>query len=76
MPDVKHLYELRNSVLVIDESDVLSNLESTTYTVDVPPGGAPLQGTLVYKDPPGTTSSSQHRINDLTLKVTSPSNEV
>ena len=30
--------------------------------------------TMVYTDPPGTTSSaSLHRINDLTLKVTSPS---
>jgi hypothetical protein len=31
---------------------------------------------MIYADPGGTTSSSQHRINDLTLKVTSPSNVV
>ena len=76
MANVQSLYEVQNTVLVIDETDVLANLGSTVYTVEVPEGAAPLRVTLVYKDPPGTTSSSQHRINDLTLKVTSPTGDV
>ena len=76
MANVQSLYEVQNTVLVIDETDVLANLGSTVYTVDVLEGAAPLRVTLVYKDPPGTTSSSQHRINDLTLKVTSPTGDV
>jgi len=76
MADVQSLYELQNSIFVVDETDVLTNLGSTVYTAEVPDGAAPLRITLVYKDPPGTTSSSQHRINDLTLKVTSPAGSV
>ncbi len=76
MANLENLYTLRSNLLVVDETDVLANLESTVYTVEVPAGGAPLRVTLVYKDPPGTTSSTQHRINDLTLKVTSPTGQV
>jgi hypothetical protein len=31
---------------------------------------------MIYNDPSGTTSATKHRINDLTLKVTSPSGQV
>jgi hypothetical protein len=40
------------------------------------PGEGLLKVTLVYNDPPGTTSASMHRINDLDLTVTSPSSVV
>ncbi|MGH8247002.1 MAG: hypothetical protein ACREUU_11300, partial [Gammaproteobacteria bacterium] len=69
-------YSLRSNVFVVDETDVLPNLGSRAYKVPVEAGGPPLRATLVYADPSGTTSSSQHRINDLTLKVTSPSGVV
>jgi hypothetical protein len=36
----------------------------------------PVKATLVYMDLPGTTSSTQHRINDLSLRATSPSGVV
>jgi hypothetical protein len=36
----------------------------------------PLKITMVYPDPPGTTSSTLHRINDLDLRVVSPSGTV
>jgi hypothetical protein len=39
-------------------------------------GTADLKVTMVYPDPPGTTSSTLHRINDLNLKVTSPSGTI
>jgi len=61
---------------VVDEADVLANLESKTYLLAVQPGEAEFRATLVYSDPPGTTSASLHRINDLDLTVTSPSNVV
>lgn len=71
-PDVRFMYDNRNNMLIIDESDVLTNLQSTTYNVNVP-SGSEFRATLVYLDVAGTTSSSQHRINDLTLLVTDPS---
>jgi len=78
MPDLATLYERGTAIGVVDETDILSNLGSTSYYTDVQsdPPPAPLRMTLVYADPPGTTSSSQHRINDLTLRVTSPSGVV
>ena len=75
-PQVRGLYNRRNNLLVIDETDVLEELDATTYDVEVvagPEGVDLLRVTLVFRDPPGTTSASQHRINDLNLKVTSPS---
>ena len=76
LPDLQNLYDLRNQMLIVNETDVLQNLQSTAYTVTVAAGGPPLKATLVYKDPMGTTSSSQHRINDLSLRLTSPSGVV
>jgi hypothetical protein len=63
-------------MVVVDEYDLLTELESKDYLVEVLPGEANLRVTLVYRDPPGTTSSSVHRINDLDLLLTSPSSVV
>ena len=73
MPDLRNLYDLSEKIVFVDETDVLGNLQGTAWEVDVPAGEPALKATLVYSDPLGTTSSSQHRINDLTLKLTSPS---
>jgi len=70
--DVRTLYELRQRMFVVDESDVLTETNSTVYSLTVD-GADPLKVTLVYRDWPGTTSSTQHRINDMDLKVTDPS---
>jgi hypothetical protein len=72
LPDVRNLYDARNNLFVIDESDRLTNLQRTTYRLFVPSGQPAFRATMVYTDPPGTTSASQHRINDLSLKVTAP----
>ncbi|MHC5113325.1 MAG: S8 family serine peptidase [Planctomycetota bacterium] len=72
MPDLQSMYDLRFKMLIVDEVDVLANLDSTTYVVDVEAGEPALRATMVYADPGGTTSSSQHRINNLSLRVTSP----
>lgn len=75
-PSVRNLYELRDSMFIVDETDVLSELSSTVYELEVEAGTPALRATLVFTDLPGTTSSAQHRINDLTLMVTSPSGTV
>ena len=76
-PDLTNLYNLRNKMLVINESDVLTNLQTRSYTVNVPAGSTdPLKVTMAYNDPMGSPSASQARINDLTLKVTSPSGTI
>ncbi len=78
LPDLQKMYDLAlaEKIFVIDETRVLTNLTSALYTLKVPSGEPALKATMTYADPPGTTSSTQHRINDLTLKVTSPSGVV
>ena len=72
-PSVANLNNIGNGSLVIDEWVALKNLERTSYQVVVAPGQATLRATLVFTDPAGTTSSSLHRINNLDLRLTSPS---
>jgi hypothetical protein len=76
MPDIRTLYDQRNNISAIDESVLLANLETVEFNASVDPGEPALRVTMTYADPAGTPSSSQHRINDLTLKVTSPSGTV
>ncbi|MBU1881198.1 S8 family peptidase [bacterium] len=74
-PDVANLYNLRNNMLIVDEDDVLVPFQTASYTVNVEAGTPELKVTMVYADPPGNPAvQTQHRINDLTLKVISPSN--
>jgi hypothetical protein len=72
-PNVQRLHDLRDKFFIVDETEVLQNLDTVTYQVSVAAGTPELRATLVYLDPAGTTSASQHRINDLSLRLTSPS---
>lgn len=71
-PDLQTMYDRRSQVLIVDETVVLANLQSHSHPVTVLASTPELKVTMVYRDPPGTTSSSLHRINNLDLKVTSP----
>ncbi len=76
MPDLHYLYDSREKLSILDESDILTNLESIEYSAYVDPDEPELRVTMVYADPMGVPSASVARINDLTLRVTSPSDEV
>ena len=75
MPDLRPLYDNRDKIFVVNEEDVIAELESATYQLKVPAGTPELRATLTWADPAGTTSSSVHRINNLNLRVTSPSGQ-
>ncbi len=75
-PNVRLALDRANDSFIVDESTPLSLGETATYSLQVLPGENELKITMVYPDPPGTTSASLHRINDLNLKVTSPSGAV
>jgi len=75
-PDLKRLSDSTARMLVVDETDVLTELQSKDYFIEVAAGEPLLRVTMVYRDPPGTTSSSIHRINDLDLTVVSPGGDV
>ncbi|MDP6410243.1 MAG: S8 family serine peptidase [Planctomycetota bacterium] len=72
LPDVGTLHDRRDELFVVDETDLLTHLQSKSYSLEVEPGQGIFKATLVYLDPAGTTSSSLHRINDLSLRATSP----
>jgi serine protease AprX len=74
MVSVKNLYDFRDNFYIIDESDVLQPFDVSTHTFAVGEGMPYLKVTMTYADPAGNPAvQTQHRINDLSLKVTSPS---
>lgn len=74
--NVRNLYDMRNKFFIIDESKLLTNLQTVQYAVHVADDEPTLKATLVYSDPPGDPACSQARINDLSLKVTAPGGTV
>ncbi|MCP3905244.1 MAG: S8 family serine peptidase [Planctomycetes bacterium] len=76
MPDVQRLYDMREKMLIINEDDVLPNLASISYNVSVPALEPAFKATMTYADPAGTPSSTQHRVNNLDLRVVSPGGTV
>ena len=75
-PDLQKMWDRRAEMLVVDETVVLENLQSHVHPVSVASGTPELKVTMVFRDPPGTTSSTLHRINNLDLKVTGPGGTV
>ncbi|HJK96293.1 MAG TPA: ABC transporter ATP-binding protein, partial [Polyangiaceae bacterium LLY-WYZ-14_1] len=76
VPDVQALHDLREEISFVDESVLLRNTERAVFNTWVEEGGHPLKVTLTYADPAANPAASIHRINDLTVKVTSPSGTV
>lgn len=76
MPNLQDMYNLRNKMLIVDESDVITPLETKYYNVTVAPGEAQARFTLTWADPPGVPGSSQARINDLSLRITAPNGDI
>ncbi|NMO21568.1 S8 family serine peptidase [Pyxidicoccus fallax] len=74
--DVKRLHDRAAVTSIVNETDVLTPLARKTYRVNVATGETELNVTMVYNDPAGTVGAAQARINDLSLKVTSPSGVV
>jgi len=77
MPNLKNMYDLHENVYVVDETDVLKPFEKGLHNVFVENETPALKVTMTYADTPGNPAvQSQHRINDLTLKVISPSETI
>ena len=75
-PSARVARERAANSLVVDQGVPLRLNESAVYSVVVASGTTDLKATMAYPDPPGTTSASLHRINDLNLKVSSPSGTI
>ena len=75
-PNLQKMYDNRTKTLVVDESDVLTQGQSTSYSHTVPAGENSFQAVLNYSEPAGNPSASSQLINDMSLKVTSPNGTV
>ncbi|MBN1280300.1 MAG: S8 family serine peptidase [Candidatus Thermoplasmatota archaeon] len=77
MPNLQTMYDLRDKMYIIDETDILSPFEVSSHQVLVEAGEPALKVTMTYADPAGNPGvQSQHRINDLSLRVISPGGTV
>ncbi|MEX2217341.1 MAG: S8 family serine peptidase [Phycisphaerales bacterium] len=72
MPDLQNLYNERDSTFIVDEEDALPPLGVKNYYVRVQPGEPVLNVTMSYVDRMGTAAAAIHRVNDLSLRVISP----
>ena len=72
-PDLQRLYDRAPVTMIIDESDLIEPLETIPYQVEVAAGEPELNVTLAYTDPMGTVGAVSARINDLSLRLRSPS---
>lgn len=59
-----------------DETYSLSTNQTQTFTYNVESNNTPLRLTLVWTDYPGSTTATKALVNDLDIKVTSPSGVV
>ncbi len=80
MADVQSLYDMAQGngwtfPILVDESAVIAPLATHGYNLNVT-GSGPLKATLVFADPPGVPGAAVQRINDLSLKVTSPTGTI
>lgn len=72
-----NLNDLREKMLIVDETDVLTEFGSKTYFIPVVSGTEdPLKVTMVYADPAGNPASEIATVNDIDLKVTAPDGTV
>jgi len=71
--DLQRMYDMRDQIYVVDETDVLVPKQSRTHSFTVGAGTPEFRATLVFRDPPGNPASTKQRINDMDLTVLSPS---
>ncbi|MCH8236467.1 MAG: S8 family serine peptidase, partial [Chloroflexi bacterium] len=76
MPNLQTLYDARDKTYYADEPFILRQGQSKSHTINVAAGEPQLNVTMAYLDPMGTTSAATHRINDVSLRVTSPGGTV
>lgn len=76
LANVQNIYDNRNSSFVVDESDLLSNLQTKSYSLYVAPGTPVFKATMAYTDYWASANANPTRVNQLSLKVTNPSGVV
>lgn len=72
-PNLQDMYDNRLKTYIIDETQLITQGETQSYSIDVNPGEPALKVCLNWNEPAGNPSASSHLVNNLSLRVTSPS---
>ncbi len=75
-PNVDRMHSQKDRLLVVNEDHILKEGETRVYKVNVEAGETEFKATFVSMEPEAAVPSSVQRLNNLDLKVTSPSGEV
>lgn len=77
LPDLVRVFNSESlNVLIRNEDDILGPNQYKEFEIEVSKNDEFLRATLVYTDPPGSLFAHQTRVNDLTLRVTSPDGSI
>jgi serine protease AprX len=76
MADLTKLYTDRFKFFIINADTPIEHGQVHTYGLNILGGEPEFRVTMVYPDPQGNPAAAQHRINDLSLKVTDPTGVV
>ncbi len=71
-PNVWRMYAQRDSMLIVNENDILRLGQTRSYWVFVPSGRSELKATLVAAEPAANPASSKTALNDLDLSLHAP----
>ncbi len=75
-PDLRLMYDNRDAMLLIDETDLLVQGQARSYPFVVPSSETELKIALAYNDPAANPAAATTRVNDLDLRVIDPSGTV
>jgi hypothetical protein len=75
-PNVQTMYDNRDKISIIPEDEPIAQGQTRTYRYDVAPGESVIKFVMSYVDPAGNPAAAFDRINDLSMRVTSPTGAV
>ncbi|MCK5940668.1 MAG: hypothetical protein KAI24_01765, partial [Planctomycetes bacterium] len=75
-PSLQDLYDNRAAAYVVPEDDVLTQGQTAVHTIAVGSGTPQLKVCMTFLEPAGNPSATQAIVNNLNLRVTSPSGTV
>ena len=75
-PNLRTMWDLRNKTFIIDETDLLTQGMVRSHPIAVAPGEQAFKACLNWSERGANPAAAQHLINNLSLRVTSPSGVV
>lgn len=71
-PNLQNMWDSRSMTKIVDETDVLTQGQSTLYSINVGASEPAFKVCLNWNEPAGNPAASSQLINNLSLRVTSP----